>query len=249
MGMEAACRQFAGTTAIPQSALRRGVSFVAMPAWLCAAISGAYITPAPPGAAPPGGMLGVESSIRSHPTMYLSQFEVLGCEAGREGRRVASFCIVPCVFGLCGRFPLDEGWRTASGAAGVDLERGGGRKEAEKATSSSSSPLPLPAPWPLPLPPRFDHCHLCRHSRAMPPRKRTRPGLGFLCCFGSSEPPEINLKDSVPLQLLEFSAPMPPAEELHARFSELVVSKAGAGRIDSFSGCHSKPLTDVTGEV
>uniref|UniRef100_A0A7N6C5M9 Dishevelled associated activator of morphogenesis 2 n=1 Tax=Anabas testudineus TaxID=64144 RepID=A0A7N6C5M9_ANATE len=56
----------------------------------------------------------------------------------------------------------------------------------------------------------------------MPPRKRTRPGLGFLCCFGSSEPLEINLKDSVPLQLLEFSAPMPPAEELHARFSELV---------------------------
>uniref|UniRef100_A0A8C7K438 Dishevelled associated activator of morphosis 2 n=1 Tax=Oncorhynchus kisutch TaxID=8019 RepID=A0A8C7K438_ONCKI len=56
----------------------------------------------------------------------------------------------------------------------------------------------------------------------MPPRKRTRPALGFLCCFGSSEPLEINLKDSVPLQLLEFSAPMPPAEELHARFSELV---------------------------
>uniref|UniRef100_A0A8C5NDN5 Disheveled-associated activator of morphogenesis 2-like n=1 Tax=Gouania willdenowi TaxID=441366 RepID=A0A8C5NDN5_GOUWI len=56
----------------------------------------------------------------------------------------------------------------------------------------------------------------------MPPRKRTRPGLSFLCCFGSSEPPEINLKDSVPLQLLEFSAPMPPVEELHARFSELV---------------------------
>ncbi|KAJ4939733.1 hypothetical protein JOQ06_029170, partial [Pogonophryne albipinna] len=59
-------------------------------------------------------------------------------------------------------------------------------------------------------------------TAAMPPRKRTRPGLGFLCCFGSSEPPEINLKDSVPLQLLEFSAPMPPAEELLARFSELV---------------------------
>uniref|UniRef100_A0A8C5CKV9 Dishevelled associated activator of morphosis 2 n=1 Tax=Gadus morhua TaxID=8049 RepID=A0A8C5CKV9_GADMO len=56
----------------------------------------------------------------------------------------------------------------------------------------------------------------------MPPRKRTRPGLGFLCCFGSTEPPEINLKDSVPLQLLEFSAPMPPADELNARFSELV---------------------------
>ncbi|TSM77408.1 Disheveled-associated activator of morphogenesis 2 [Bagarius yarrelli] len=56
----------------------------------------------------------------------------------------------------------------------------------------------------------------------MPPRKRTRPGLGLLCCFGSSEPPEINLKDSVPLQLLEFSAPMPLEEELNARFSELV---------------------------
>ncbi|XP_047677115.1 disheveled-associated activator of morphogenesis 2 isoform X1 [Tachysurus fulvidraco] len=56
----------------------------------------------------------------------------------------------------------------------------------------------------------------------MPPRKRTRPGLGLLCCFVSSEPPEINLKDSVPLQLLEFSAPMPLEEELNARFSELV---------------------------
>ncbi|KAI5102625.1 disheveled-associated activator of morphogenesis 2 [Silurus meridionalis] len=60
----------------------------------------------------------------------------------------------------------------------------------------------------------------------MPPRKRTRPGLGLLCCFGSSEPPEINLKDSVPLQLLEFSAPMPPEEELNARFSELVILEA-----------------------
>ncbi|RXM30311.1 Disheveled-associated activator of morphogenesis 2 [Acipenser ruthenus] len=57
----------------------------------------------------------------------------------------------------------------------------------------------------------------------MPPRKRTRPALGFLCCFGSSELPEINLKDTVPLQFLEFSVPMPPAEELHARFSELVM--------------------------
>ncbi|MGH0149479.1 UNVERIFIED_CONTAM: hypothetical protein FKN15_035437 [Acipenser sinensis] len=56
----------------------------------------------------------------------------------------------------------------------------------------------------------------------MPPRKRTRPALGFLCCFGSSELPEINLKDTVPLQFLEFSVPMPPAEELHTRFSELV---------------------------
>ncbi|KAJ7991315.1 hypothetical protein DPEC_G00296050 [Dallia pectoralis] len=56
----------------------------------------------------------------------------------------------------------------------------------------------------------------------MPPRKRTRPALGFLCCFCNSEPPEINLKDSVPLQLLEFSTPMPPIEELNVRFSELV---------------------------
>ncbi|KAK3537719.1 hypothetical protein QTP70_017896 [Hemibagrus guttatus] len=77
----------------------------------------------------------------------------------------------------------------------------------------------------LPRPCRLDsRLGLFGPSRAerMPPRKRTRPGLGLLCCFGSSEPPEINLKDSVPLQLLEFSAPMPPEEELNARFSELV---------------------------
>ncbi|KAK2825897.1 hypothetical protein Q5P01_020111 [Channa striata] len=69
----------------------------------------------------------------------------------------------------------------------------------------------------------------------MPPRKRTRPGLGFLCCFGSSEPLEINLKDSVPLQLLEFSAPMPPTEELHARFSEAggFCKVAKQNRVDS----------------
>ncbi|XP_051578370.1 disheveled-associated activator of morphogenesis 2-like isoform X2 [Myxocyprinus asiaticus] len=56
----------------------------------------------------------------------------------------------------------------------------------------------------------------------MPPRKRIRPSLGFLCCLNSSEPPEINLKDSVPQTLLEFSTPMPSEDELHARFSELV---------------------------
>nr|XP_033795519.1 disheveled-associated activator of morphogenesis 2 isoform X2 [Geotrypetes seraphini] len=56
----------------------------------------------------------------------------------------------------------------------------------------------------------------------MAPRKRTRHALGFLCCFGGSEPPEINLKDNNPLQFLEFSVPIPPAEELNARFSELV---------------------------
>lgn len=91
-----------------------------------------------------------------------------------------------------------------------------------------STPPPYPCPLPLPSSWSSTTTATCVSTATMPPRKRTRPGLGFLCCFGSSEPPEINLKDSVPLQLLEFSAPMPPAEELHARFSELVVSKGGA---------------------
>ncbi|XP_059838781.1 disheveled-associated activator of morphogenesis 2 isoform X4 [Hypanus sabinus] len=57
----------------------------------------------------------------------------------------------------------------------------------------------------------------------MAPRKRNRHVLGFLCCFRSSEHPEITFKDSsVPLQLLEFSLPMPPTDELNARFAELV---------------------------
>uniref|UniRef100_A0A4W3IE73 Disheveled-associated activator of morphogenesis 2-like n=1 Tax=Callorhinchus milii TaxID=7868 RepID=A0A4W3IE73_CALMI len=57
----------------------------------------------------------------------------------------------------------------------------------------------------------------------MAPRKRNRHVLGFLCCLRSSEHPEITFKDrSVPLQLLEFSLPMPPTEELNARFTELV---------------------------
>ncbi|ETE65457.1 Disheveled-associated activator of morphogenesis 2, partial [Ophiophagus hannah] len=56
----------------------------------------------------------------------------------------------------------------------------------------------------------------------MAPRKRSRHALGFLCCFGRSDLPEINLKDNNPLQFLEFSVPIPPAEELNARFSELV---------------------------
>uniref|UniRef100_A0A663EUW2 Dishevelled associated activator of morphosis 2 n=1 Tax=Aquila chrysaetos chrysaetos TaxID=223781 RepID=A0A663EUW2_AQUCH len=56
----------------------------------------------------------------------------------------------------------------------------------------------------------------------MAPRKRNRHALGFLCCFGGSDLPEINLKDNNPLQFLEFSVPIPPAEELNARFSELV---------------------------
>ncbi|XP_009983837.1 PREDICTED: disheveled-associated activator of morphogenesis 2-like [Tauraco erythrolophus] len=56
----------------------------------------------------------------------------------------------------------------------------------------------------------------------MAPRKRNRHALGFLCCFGGSDLPEINLKDNNPLQFLEFSVPIPPPEELNARFSELV---------------------------
>ncbi|XP_053315011.1 disheveled-associated activator of morphogenesis 2 isoform X2 [Spea bombifrons] len=56
----------------------------------------------------------------------------------------------------------------------------------------------------------------------MAPRKRSRHALGFLCCFGSSEHPEINLKDNNPLQFVEFAGPIPSAEELNARFSELV---------------------------
>uniref|UniRef100_F6S6G7 Dishevelled associated activator of morphosis 2 n=1 Tax=Ornithorhynchus anatinus TaxID=9258 RepID=F6S6G7_ORNAN len=57
----------------------------------------------------------------------------------------------------------------------------------------------------------------------MAPRTRSRHALGFLCCFGGSDlPPEINLKDNHPLQFLDFSIPIPSAEELDARFSELV---------------------------
>ncbi|XP_067883881.1 disheveled-associated activator of morphogenesis 2 isoform X1 [Heterodontus francisci] len=57
----------------------------------------------------------------------------------------------------------------------------------------------------------------------MAPRKRNRHVLGFLCCFQSSDHPEITFKDSsVPLQLLEFPLPIPPADELNARFAELV---------------------------
>ncbi|OCT77490.1 disheveled-associated activator of morphogenesis 2 [Xenopus laevis] len=56
----------------------------------------------------------------------------------------------------------------------------------------------------------------------MAPRKRSRHALGFLCCFGSSEHPEINLKDNNPLHFMEFAGPIPSAEELNARFSELV---------------------------
>ncbi|XP_048452619.1 disheveled-associated activator of morphogenesis 2-like [Rhincodon typus] len=57
----------------------------------------------------------------------------------------------------------------------------------------------------------------------MAPRKRNRHVLGFLCCFQSTDHPEITFKDSsVPLQLLEFSVPIPPADELNARFAELV---------------------------
>lgn len=56
----------------------------------------------------------------------------------------------------------------------------------------------------------------------MAPRKRSRPGLGFLCCFGGSDLPEINLRDNHPLQYMEFSSPIPNPEELNVRFAELV---------------------------
>ncbi|XP_017367254.1 disheveled-associated activator of morphogenesis 2 isoform X3 [Cebus imitator] len=56
----------------------------------------------------------------------------------------------------------------------------------------------------------------------MAPRKRSRHGLGFLCCFGGSDIPEINLRDNHPLQFLEFSSPIPNTEELNIRFAELV---------------------------
>lgn len=65
---------------------------------------------------------------------------------------------------------------------------------------------------------------IASYTMIMAPRKRNRHALGFLCCFGGSDLPEINLKDNNPLQFLEFSVPIPPAEELNARFSELVVS-------------------------
>uniref|UniRef100_A0A8C6R1Q8 Dishevelled associated activator of morphogenesis 2 n=1 Tax=Nannospalax galili TaxID=1026970 RepID=A0A8C6R1Q8_NANGA len=53
-------------------------------------------------------------------------------------------------------------------------------------------------------------------------RKRSHHGLGFLCCFGGSDLPEIDLRDSHPLQYLEFSSPIPNPEELNVRFAELV---------------------------
>ncbi|XP_038197478.1 disheveled-associated activator of morphogenesis 2 [Arvicola amphibius] len=52
--------------------------------------------------------------------------------------------------------------------------------------------------------------------------KRSHHGLGFLCCFGGNDLPEIDLRDNHPLQYLEFSGPMPNPEELNIRFAELV---------------------------
>uniref|UniRef100_A0A8D2ARM1 Dishevelled associated activator of morphosis 2 n=1 Tax=Sciurus vulgaris TaxID=55149 RepID=A0A8D2ARM1_SCIVU len=56
----------------------------------------------------------------------------------------------------------------------------------------------------------------------MAPRKRSRHGLGFLCCFGGNDLPEINLRDNHPLQYMEFTSPIPNAEELNVCFAELV---------------------------
>ncbi|XP_049747337.1 disheveled-associated activator of morphogenesis 2 isoform X3 [Elephas maximus indicus] len=59
-------------------------------------------------------------------------------------------------------------------------------------------------------------------AETMAPRKRSRHGLGFLCCFGGNDLPEINLRDNHPLQYMEFSSPIPNPEELNVRFAELV---------------------------
>ncbi|XP_047413375.1 disheveled-associated activator of morphogenesis 2 isoform X1 [Sciurus carolinensis] len=56
----------------------------------------------------------------------------------------------------------------------------------------------------------------------MAPRKRSRHGLGFLCCFGGNDLPEINLRDNHPLQYMEFTSPIPNPEELNVCFAELV---------------------------
>ncbi|KAM4041713.1 disheveled-associated activator of morphogenesis 2 isoform 2-T2 [Anomaloglossus baeobatrachus] len=70
--------------------------------------------------------------------------------------------------------------------------------------------------------PRDHDQQIAPYTTTMALRKRSRHALGFLCCFGGSEHPEINLKDNNPLQFLEFSGPIPSPEELNARFSELV---------------------------
>ncbi|KAM6973612.1 LOW QUALITY PROTEIN: disheveled-associated activator of morphogenesis 1 [Aplochiton taeniatus] len=62
----------------------------------------------------------------------------------------------------------------------------------------------------------------------MAPRgKRGGRGLSFIfCCFKGNEQPEINLQlrqdNNLALQSLEPTLPMPPADELHAMFTELV---------------------------
>ncbi|KAM4835492.1 disheveled-associated activator of morphogenesis 2 isoform 2-T5 [Thomomys bottae] len=56
----------------------------------------------------------------------------------------------------------------------------------------------------------------------MAPRKRSRHGVGFLCCFGSSDLSEMDLRDSHALQYMEFSSSIPNPEELNVRFAELV---------------------------
>lgn len=83
---------------------------------------------------------------------------------------------------------------------------------------------------------------IASYTMIMAPRKRNRHALGFLCCFGGSDLPEINLKDNNPLQFLEFSVPIPPADELNARFSELVVSLVSAGRLIYFRGWMNSSL-------
>ncbi|XP_069879932.1 disheveled-associated activator of morphogenesis 2 isoform X2 [Dipodomys merriami] len=59
-------------------------------------------------------------------------------------------------------------------------------------------------------------------TMAMAPRKRSRHGVGLLCCFGSSDLSEMDLRDSSALQYMEFSSTIPNPEELNVRFAELV---------------------------
>lgn len=62
----------------------------------------------------------------------------------------------------------------------------------------------------------------------MAPRKRPARGLSFIfCCFKNNSHPEITYRlrpdSSLTLQVIEPALPMPPADELDAMFSELVV--------------------------
>ncbi|XP_006715103.3 disheveled-associated activator of morphogenesis 2 isoform X2 [Homo sapiens] len=105
-------------------------------------------------------------------------------------------------------------------------------KSMQQGDGLSQHPHPLQSKCPRPISCGMDtdHNEDLGHLSAdapwpavtMAPRKRSHHGLGFLCCFGGSDIPEINLRDNHPLQFMEFSSPIPNAEELNIRFAELV---------------------------